>query len=309
MNTNREGHKKMLFVICLLIPAINGLAYIGVRNMIVYRCNQTPLNIVIPQDIPYINENIPTLSVNHTLHARYSTVRCVGLSVLSDPNRTYTLGFLGEDDVVPLVNPTSRGTIDTSWILQIPQPTKFTVEVVFSISRRVLPTSRYRLFDDGIVRVSYVIGTVSAFCSTVRYIEMTDETTTFVLDFNQARKELGVTITPDTPIHLFWTRDTSTSISKICLNLVGMSTPSCAYFGNDSGPLTLIYDPETISTTPPFQMFTLYLQAMFESTLTDDQIDFLDQHLPHFEHHPVPRSLIVSTDERLKFNSVKPFLL
>lgn len=274
-----------------------------VRNMLLFKCGSAPENIVIPRDPPIVNRGVVTVHANHTLRARNATVGCVGMTVLSDPNRTHTLGTIDpNDDVVPLVDPTSRSSMhDTMWI-HSGSPTRFTIEVVFSLSRRVLPSSKYRLFDDGTVRVSYVVASGDMWCSTVRFIELTDDDAMFVLDFNQMATEMGFVILPDMPVHLFWVRDTETSVSRVCVNHVGVSSPSCAVVGEDPGPIGSIFEAE-YSTAPAFGMFTLYLQGMFEELLTDEQMAFLDNNLPHFDHHPVPRAGI-SAGDRLQFRRI-----
>lgn len=299
----------ILFYTALLLTYTHATPFY-VRNMLLFMCDNSSTNIVAPREEPFFNAEIRTASPNHTLRARGATVRCVGKTILSDPTWSYILGYLGPDDVVPVVNPTVRGTIideDASWRLSVAPPTEFTVEVVFSLSRRVLPSSRYRLFDDGVVRVSYVVASGDEWCSTVRFIEMTDDLATFVLDFNQMYVELAFAIQPDTPVHLFWVRNTDTTVSKVCMNHIGAGLPSCIVLSQDDGPITTIYSEE-YTTSPSFGMYTMYLQGMFEEMLSDEQMEFLDRALPHFAHRPTLRSAI-SGNERLKYHKVMPLQL
>ena len=222
---------------------------------------------------------------------------------MSDPARPYVLGFPGPDDVVPFVDPRYRGNVDSvSWTRLVDYPLNFTIEIIFSLSRKVLASSRYRLFDDGEVKISYVVARGSEWCSTVRFFEFLDEsdgTYPFVIDFHQFRAETGLSFAPDVAIHMFFSRQRYSSEAVVCAGTLDAPL-ACVDLVQNGGPIGSIYEAE-YDARAPFAMYTLFLQAAFDELLSRDQIDRLHATLSHAQPPP-PLVTASFSSERLKFH-------
>jgi hypothetical protein len=248
----------MLYLFFLL-PFVSSLIDFVANNLVPFSCFTR--DSILPRDfvLPLVEQSCDP-----------------GFTILADPNHVYQVEFYRDNDIVPYILPSYEN----------PYPDNYTVELVF-VFNNTLPFEAYRLFDDGVTKISYVtFFTTDLYCSPISYFEFNTQTTSHAVDINMLQILTGQDPTlTNIVIHLYAVF--TIEGVNVCWSTLNDFVMQCidAVQNNQGGITNTNYGNASV-IDPYIPLYTIYFAGMYSQALSLNDMNTLHQLKPHWNKQP-----------------------